>query len=145
MVNTDKAMVTMNKRKLKKDLRALLFEPFRASLMFRQGKDRYADIPRDMVESITHRFLDGQSRVSFNVQGRIQDIIDHNVSGDPMLREPRRPYTPDRLKSMVKEIGMEAWRDLYTGRVEAEFIVQSSSVSFSQFRHPQNFSRTFYK
>jgi len=139
----DSVMVTMNTKRLFEDLRSLLYEPFRAALLYREYEERYSDDPRVMVESISEVLFHDMP----GLQEEVGKVIDEHVNenDEPELRSPRHNvYAPEMAKEMIREIGMEAWRTRHAGPIEAEFKIQRSTVSLHRIRHPDNFSRSMY-
>jgi hypothetical protein len=128
---TGSTMVTVDVQRLNEDLRALLYERFRRAFLRRRTKKNVR--PSSVIESVAHLFL-------FEVEDtrrEIQKIIGEHVAQDRTLCSPaHNVYAPELLKSLVYDIGREAWAHRYNGPIQAELNVQSSQVTLHKIRSP---------
>ncbi len=129
---TGSPVVTVDVQRLYEDLYSLLYDPFRSAFLNRERRGDPIK-PSSSIESVTHLFLFDLPET----RREIQKIVDeHAIEDRTLCSRPYNVYAPELLKSLVHDIGREAWARRYDGRVQIELKVQSSRVSLHQILPP---------
>jgi len=125
-------MATVDAQRLYTDLRSLLYQPFRNAFLRREREEKNVR-PSSVIELVAHLFLFELP----DTRSEIQKVVDeHTIESRTLPSRPYNVYAPELLKSLVHDIGREAWKRRYDGPVRMELEVQSSRVTLHQIQPP---------
>lgn len=129
---TGSPMVQVDVHRLHEDLRALLYEPLRSAFLNRRRRG-HPTSPSKAIEAATCHFLFELPKTRDEAQ---KIVSKHATDGQAARSGVHTVYAPELLKSLVLDIGREAWSCRYTGPVQIELRVQETEVSLNQIRTP---------